>query len=822
MADTPSSALVEFEPAFLGNGSTSPVDLSRYQRRNITSPGTYSVDVLVNDNWHGRMNLSFKAWPGKEEALACFDNALLERLGLDISKFSPQAQQQLLAVDTCIPLDGALDDASSRLDFASQRLYLSVPQIAVKRSARETVDPAQWDEGITAGFLNYNLNNYSTRHRNQDNSRQTYLGLGAGLNIGPWRLRHDGSLNWSGQGQQRYQSIASYAQRDITPWRSQLTLGESYTSGELFDSLSFTGIRLASDNRMLPASQRGYAPVVRGIASSNARVVVRQRGVTLHETTVAPGAFEIDDLYATGYGGDLEVTVTEADGREHSFSVPYAAVPLSLRAGSSRFSATLGTLRNQALDSDPVFVEGTWQYGLNNLVSTYSGMTLASGYGSALFGGSLNTELGAFGADLTQARTHLPGLGSQQGQSLRLSYAKTLSETDTQIALATYRYSTRGFYGLEDAQLSRQFLRDAGDQRHQRHRNRTTLSLAQPLAEHYGQLHLSASASSYWDHAGSDVNYSIGYSNHYKTLGYTLSSTRERDRFGRADNTYFLSLSLPLGGERARSLSSSISRDGRGNSRAQATLTGALSADQQVNYGITASQDRSDGLNNHTLSSNVLYRGSAAELSASISQGRHTSQASLGLRGAIVAHADGMTLSQPLSETFGLIQAKDADGARVISASALKVDSSGYAVVPNLTPYQRNTVAIDPKGLSTDVELQSSSQQTVPRAGAIALLVFQTRSGRSAVIHARQADGQPLPFGAAVLDSQGNELGAVGQGSQLFARGLQDAGELIVRWDSGLAGNCRITYALPATAKKAANAAPQNIHSVCHAPPAHP
>ncbi|MCE6982651.1 fimbrial biogenesis outer membrane usher protein, partial [Pseudomonas frederiksbergensis] len=111
--------------------------------------------------------------------------------------------------------------------------------------------------------------------------------------------------------------------------------------------------------------------------------------------------------------------------------VPYAAVPLSLRAGASRYSATLGTLRNQQLNSNPVFVEGTWQYGLNNLVSTYSGMTLASGYGSALLGGSLNTELGAFGADLTQARTHLPGLGSQQGQSLRLSYAKTLSETDT-------------------------------------------------------------------------------------------------------------------------------------------------------------------------------------------------------------------------------------------------------------------------------------------------------------------------------------------------------------------------------------------------------
>ncbi|CAM3597903.1 fimbria/pilus outer membrane usher protein [Pseudomonas wadenswilerensis] len=822
MADTALSAQVEFEPAFLGNGSNLPVDLSRFERRNVASPGIYNVDVVVNDEWHGRFNLSFKARPGNEEALACFDNALLERLGLDSSKFYPHAQQQLSAAEACIPIDGALDDASSRLDFANQRLYLSVPQIAVKRSARETVDPSQWDSGITAGFLDYNLNTYGTQHRSQGNFRQTYLGLGAGLNIGPWRLRHDGSLNWSDQGQQRYQSIASYAQRDITPWRSQLTLGESYTSGGLFDSLSYTGIRLASDDRMLPASLRGYAPVVRGIASSNARVLIRQRGVTLHETTVAPGAFEIDDLYATGYGGDLEVTVTEADGREHSFSVPYAAVPLSLRAGASRYSATLGTLRNQQLNSDPVFVEGTWQYGLNNLVSTYSGMTLASGYGSALLGGSLNTELGAFGADLTQARTHLPGLGSQQGQSLRLSYAKTLSETDTQIALATYRYSTRGFYGLEDAQLSRQFLRDAGDQRYQRHRSRTTLSLAQPLALNYGQLHLSTSASSYWDHAGSDLSYSIGYSNHYKTLGYTLSSTRERDRFGRAGNTLYLSLSLPLGSERVRSLSSSISRDSNGNSRAQATLTGATSDDQHLSYGITASQDRHHGQNNHTLSSNLLYRGSAAELSGSLSQGRHTSQASLGLRGAIVAHADGLTLSQPLSETFGLIHAKDADGARVTSGTALKVDSGGYAVVPNLTPYRRNTVAIDPKGLSTDVELQSSSQQTVPRAGAIPLLVFQTRSGRSAVIHARQVDGQPLPFGAAVVDTDGNELGAVGQGSQLFARGLQDEGEIIVRWDNGSTGNCRITYALPAAAKKTAGAAPQNIQSVCLATPAHP
>ncbi|MDP1045118.1 fimbria/pilus outer membrane usher protein, partial [Klebsiella pneumoniae] len=41
-------------------------------------------------------------------------------------------------------------------------------------------------------------------------------------------------------------------------------------------------------------------------------VTVRQRGVLLDEVSVAPGPFVLNDLFATGYGGDLTVTVTEA------------------------------------------------------------------------------------------------------------------------------------------------------------------------------------------------------------------------------------------------------------------------------------------------------------------------------------------------------------------------------------------------------------------------------------------------------------------------------------------------------------------------------
>lgn len=145
-------------------------------------------------------------------------------------------------------------------------------------------------------MLSYNFNANRNRTRSGTND-SAFLGLNAGLNLGDWRLRHNASMSWQSRNGSQYQALDSYAQRDITALKSQLTVGESNTSGEIFDTLSYRGVQLASDDRMLPDSMRGYAPVIRGIARTNARVTVRQAGNVLLETTVAPGAFVIDDLY---------------------------------------------------------------------------------------------------------------------------------------------------------------------------------------------------------------------------------------------------------------------------------------------------------------------------------------------------------------------------------------------------------------------------------------------------------------------------------------------------------------------------------------------
>jgi outer membrane usher protein len=134
-----------------------------------------------------------------------------------------------------------------------------------------------------------------------------------------------------------YNRVRSWVQRPLAAIDSILTFGDNYTNSSLFGSLSFNGMKLATDERMWPQGKRGYAPEVRGVASSSARVVVKQLGKVIYETHVPPGPFAIDDLYNTRYQGDLQVEVIEANGKVSRFTVLFCGS----RLGATRQLALL-------------------------------------------------------------------------------------------------------------------------------------------------------------------------------------------------------------------------------------------------------------------------------------------------------------------------------------------------------------------------------------------------------------------------------------------------------------------------------------------------
>ncbi|NYA16578.1 fimbria/pilus outer membrane usher protein, partial [Serratia fonticola] len=126
--------------------------------------------------------------------------------------------------------------------------------------------------------------------------------------------------------------------------------------------------------------------------------------------------FLINDLYPTGYGGDLEVSVRESDGTEQTFSVPYASVAQLLRPGASRYSITAGEVRSDNLREKPALYQATYQLGLTNAITGYGGLQLSQDYYALQLGAAVGTPIGALAFDATQARTHLQNSTDENGR----------------------------------------------------------------------------------------------------------------------------------------------------------------------------------------------------------------------------------------------------------------------------------------------------------------------------------------------------------------------------------------------------------------------
>ncbi|MEM5384322.1 fimbria/pilus outer membrane usher protein [Paraburkholderia phymatum] len=814
-----SNGTVVFDTTFLQVDAGERVDVARFARGNVVSPGAYTVDIWVNDNRVARDSVRFVAAHEGDSARACLSRKMLEGLGIDFAKIEADTRQGAAhpTADECVDLSAAIPGATVDFDFTEQKLALSVPQKYMRNAARGYVPPDLWENGVNAGFLSYNANAYQSNSGGA-HSTQGYLGLNAGVNIGAWHVRHQSSVTASTGQPTQFDNIATYVQHDVTKLRSQVTLGDAQTTGDVFDSVSFRGAQIATDDRMLPESLRGYAPIVRGTAESNARVSVRQNGQVIYETNVSPGPFEIRDLYATGYGGNLDVTVTEADGRTKSFTVPYASVAQSLRPGTTRFAVTAGQLRDNSLQTKPGFTQFTLQRGLTNLVTLYGGAIASNGYLAANGGVALNTKLGAFAADITSARTEVPGYATQQGQSLHIGYSKFIDPTDTNIAVAAYRYSDAGYLNLADAARTRDYAIHGGNiNAADRERGRLQLTVNQNLKDH-GSVFATVSSQHYWNRPGHDVFYQAGYSNGFKYGTYSVTASRTRNSDGALSNEIMVSTTIPLGHtQHAPMLSTNLNAGSGGASSMQASIGGTAGENNQYSYNAygTVGRSSSQAVNANAGVSGV-YRAPYAQVTASASGGANSSQMSAGVSGSIVAHPGGVTFSQTVGDTFGIVEAKGAEGASISSATGVKVDSHGYAVVPYLMPYAANTVDIDPKGSSTDVEFESTSEHAVPRLGSVVMLKYKTATGRAALIRAPRMGGEALPFGADVVDGSGRNVGVVAQDSRIFARGLEDNGTLTVKWGDEPGQQCGVKYSLPVKGKSdKADAAYTSVESHC-------
>ncbi|MBK0000358.1 fimbrial biogenesis usher protein [Erwinia sp. S38] len=831
---------IYFNPRFLADDPAAVADLSNFEKGQEVPAGTYRVDIYLNDGYMTTHDVSFNPGEDGQGLIPCLTRGQLSDMGVNTSSI---AGMELLGNDACVALAQMIPDATSRFDVGQQRLHLTIPQAFMGGHARGYIPPEMWDNGINAGLLNYNFTGNSVHNTNGGNSNYAYLNLQSGLNIGAWRLRDNTTWSYSSSGssnsnENKWQHVNTWLERDITSWRSRLTLGDSYSNSDIFDGINFRGLQLASDDNMLPDSQRGFAPSVHGIARGTAQVSIKQNGYEIYHSTVPPGPFTINDLYAAGSGGDLQVTIKEADGSSQVFTVPYSSVPILQREGRTRYSFTAGEYRSgNDQQENPHFVQGTLLHGLASGFTIYGGAQLADRYRAFNFGVGKNMgEFGALSLDVTQANATLPDDSDRQGQSIRFLYNKSLSETGTNFQLVGYRYSTRGFFSFADTTYNRMsgynvetqdgivemkpVFSDYYNLAYSK-RGKVQASITQQLGR-TATAYLSGSHQTYWGTDGADEQLQLGVNTAVDDINWTLSYSLTKNAWQQGrDQMLALNVSIPFShwmrsdsqsAWRNASASYSMSNDLNGRTTSLAGLYGTVLEDNNLSYsmqtGYAGGGNGSSGSNGYAA---LNYRGGHANANVGYSRSENIDQVYYGMSGGVLAHANGVTLSQPMNDTVVLIKAPGAGNVKVENQTGVRTDSRGYAVLPYATDYRENRIALNTNSLADNIELNDAVATVVPTHGAIVRAEFKAQVGMK-LLMTLTYKGKPVPFGAMASSADGQNSSIVADGGQVYLSGMQAAGKVLVKWGDGADASCQADYRV---AKEDQDQALSQLSAVC-------
>lgn len=763
--------------------------------------GSYPVSLSINHQDYGQNLLDFTLKDNK--LTPCVPVSLLRSAGVRESALASVGSVECVDVNATI--------AQARVYFDSKKLSLRIliPQASLDLSAQGYINPEKWDEGIHALRLNYSVSGARSMHRSTD-STSANVYLDGGMNLYGFRLRS--SASW--RKGYAWQSYNSYIERDLPGTLGNIQAGELITGGNVLDSVSFHGVQASSVVQMLPDSLQGYSPVIRGIANSQAKVEISQHGYSLYTTWVPPGPFEIRDLNTVSGNGDLDVTITEADGSIRHFTQPFATLGNLLRQGTWNYNLAVGEYRSPgfAAPLHPRFVQASGAYGLPQDLTLLAGTTISDMYQTALVGiGKGLGRIGAIQLDISQSQTRYPQR-EISGQSYSLRYGKAFS-SGTNLGFAGYRYSTEGYRTFSEAVSERSFIHQNNYQPESR-RNRIEVSLTQNVGES-GLLDLTANQQSWWHTSHKSRQLRLGYNTSFDwlNLGIYASHTNDSYSYGsRQDSDISLTVSMPLGGT---SLSSTINRRQDNRYSENLGLSGTGGDKNQFNYSLNLGHQPQGGGMDYAASGGYLTP--LAQLNAGVTGGQHHRSANVGITGSLLAHTGGIELSQRLGDTIGLVEVDRTPGVSLQNAPTAVTNSRGFALVPYLRPYRANRILLDTRNVDNDVDIDGRVQQVYPRQGAVVAVRYSASKNRRLLMQLTRADGSYVPFGASIKDAAGKELTLIGQAGQGLINLPQQAARmsLDVSWGNAPDQRCQ--------AEVVADGLPQSdgismTTAVCHIP----
>ncbi|PRH07224.1 fimbrial protein [Burkholderia multivorans] len=685
-------------------------------------------------------------------------------------------------------------------DSAKDMVEIVVPADALTR-------PRPGDNASSGGagaMLNYNV--VAGGSRSSGSSTATFLSADteAGFNLGDWVVR-SAQTYWRQQGQAEFQMPYAFAQKTDVETGYLVQAGQIGIRNPVVSGMPIEGVQILPDDA-LAASDGGST--IRGVATQQSRVEVRQAGILIYTTLVPAGPFLLRNVTLIDRSSLIEVTLIDDANNKRSFTVPPASL-VAPRGAPLGLSLAIGRVYQYRGPRDmarPIVVSVAKGWNVGRRSSVVAGAIVSSrhqgvgvSHSMPLFGNSVS-----MGNNAQLSRS--PTLG-ERGASVGLSLSAQLPG-DISMNVQANR-QTIGFRSLSDT------LYDVPDtvrrsayweiMRHYRIRDVMSGS-ASWNSKQLGAL--SASFNRFSTYAGfSGQHVAASWNRQFGRASLSINVDRSLGRGTTGDDTaIYASLSFPLGPVHT---STYVTRNG-------GMLRGGVNASQTVNdfvsYNIGVERGQHSGSERGFATLSLWPRYTQVSISGSAQ--RDSGSLSAQVQGGIVATKAGVTLSPySIGETFGIVSTGELSGVSISTpAGIVWTDPRGKAVIGSIPAYTEVSTVVRTETLPRDVDVRNGYAELNAGRGSVNFVDIEVRRTKRMLLNVHLQDGSPLPVGASIRNEKDQYVTtAVGDGVVYLDQ--DPAGPLVARLPGG--GRCNLQFQVPDALR--ADATVAQIDATCDA-----
>jgi len=560
---------------------------------------------------------------------------------------------------------------------------------------------------------------------------------------------------------------------DFPDTNRTLRIGDATTrSGAWGRNVYFGGVQFGTNFALTPGFISQPIPSLRGLSTAPSTVELYVNDVLRQVSTVPTGPFAIDNFPVVSGTGDARVVVRDLLGRETVIVQPFFASSQLLAPGLNDWSVEMGKVRRdmgvEPDDYGETFASGTWRRGITNSLTLEAHGEATSqmrNLGITAITGLPWRMLGTFSLAASDTR----GIGTGTNWLVGIERNTTSSALTLQALGNTANFRMLG----QDDFIPPNRLQIAGSYTW--------------FSDKYGSLGLGFARiepSADADVTTVSVNYSITV---MERASLNFSATRAI--VGTTGNSIGLSFTMPLDNSKTLT-ASATARDHQTDAYLAASRTPGL--DSTLGWRVLAgTQDqRPHG------ETGAYYMGSKGTLSGDFSTDSQQTALRLGANGGFVFAGGSAFMTHRLDQSFAIAQLDGYPNVGVGLGSTVlaRTDANGTALIPNIWPYQTNSVRLDPKDLPISAELDSIEQPAVPAWRSGVLVKFPVRGGRGALLRIVFDDGEVAPPGATVHVEGDKEIFYVARRGEAFVTGLKDQDRIQLDWQGHA---CSIDVKLP-------------------------